>query len=102
VHFSAADSHRLRGGARFTYAINEYVSPYIGAAYEHEFDGRAKATTYGYAIQSPNLRGDTGLGELGFSLRPSPDLPISFDLGGQLYTGKREGVSGSVQMKYEF
>jgi hypothetical protein len=40
VKFEAADSQRLRGGARFAYAVNEYVSPYIGAAYEHEFDGR--------------------------------------------------------------
>jgi outer membrane autotransporter protein len=102
LHFSAVDSHRLRGGARFAYAINEHINPYLGLAYEHEFDGQAKASTYGYAIQSPNLRGDTGIGELGFSLKPSPDLPISFDLGGQVYTGKREGLAGILQMKYEF
>ncbi|MDR2696616.1 MAG: hypothetical protein LBC79_09605 [Deltaproteobacteria bacterium] len=41
VSFKGADSSRLRGGARFSYAINEYVSPYIGAPYEHEFDGKA-------------------------------------------------------------
>ena len=43
-----------------------------------------------------------GKGELGLSLKPSPDLPLSFDLGVSGYTGKREGVTGSLQIKFEF
>jgi outer membrane autotransporter protein len=39
VTFKDVDSSRLRFGTRFAYAVNEYISPYIGAAYEHEFDG---------------------------------------------------------------
>ncbi len=55
--FDDANSHRLRGGARFSYAINERVVPYIGAAYEYEFDGRIKATTHGsYDVDRPDLR----------------------------------------------
>jgi outer membrane autotransporter protein len=42
VKFDAVDSQRLRGGARFGYAVNEHVSPYIGAAYEYEFDGKVR------------------------------------------------------------
>ena len=61
-----------------------------------------KAATYGYSINSPSLRGDTGIGELGFTLTPSKNLPLSFDLGVQGYTGKREGVTGSLQVKWEF
>jgi len=102
LKFKNADSSRLRGGARFTYAINEYVSPYLGLAYEHEFDGKASATTNGLAINAPALRGDTGIGELGLTLKPSQNLPLSLDLGIQGYVGKREGVTGSVQVKYEF
>ncbi|GHU90863.1 hypothetical protein AGMMS49974_06100 [Deltaproteobacteria bacterium] len=44
VSFNTIDSYRVRGGARFAYAINEYVSPYIGAAFEYEFDGKARAS----------------------------------------------------------
>jgi outer membrane autotransporter protein len=102
VKFDDVDSHRLRGGARFAYAVNEHVSPYVGAAWEHEFDGRARATTNGFDIDAPSLRGDTGMGELGLTLKPSQTLPLSFDLGVQGYTGKREGVTGSLQLRYNF
>jgi len=102
VKFNAVDSHRLRGGARFSYAVNEFVSPYIGAAYEHELDGKAKASTYGYRIDAPKMSGGTGIGELGLSLKPSQTRPLFFDLGVQGYVGKREGVTGSLQMRWEF
>jgi outer membrane autotransporter protein len=102
VRFKAVDSQRLRLGGRFTYAPDERVTPYIGAAYEREFDGKAHASTYGYAIDTPSLRGDTGIGEFGLTLTPSTNLPLSFDLGVQGYTGQREGVTGSLQIKFEF
>jgi outer membrane autotransporter protein len=102
VSFKEVDSHRTRAGARFAYEANDYVSPYIGAAWEYEFDGEAKATTNGYAIKAPDLTGSTGLGELGLTLKPSKDLPLSFDLGVHGYVGKREGVTGTLQAKWEF
>ncbi|MDR2696686.1 MAG: autotransporter outer membrane beta-barrel domain-containing protein [Deltaproteobacteria bacterium] len=102
VSFRHADSSRLRGGARFSYAVNEYVTPYVGAAYEHEFDARARATTNGFDIRKPDLVGGTGIGELGLSLTPAKGLPLSFDLGVQGYVGKREGITGSLQVKFEF
>jgi outer membrane autotransporter protein len=102
VKFEDVDSSRLRLGGRFAYAVNEHVSPYVGAAWEHEFDGRARATTNGFDIDAPSLRGDTGIGELGVTLKPSQSLPLSFDLGVQGYTGKREGITGSLQLRYNF
>lgn len=102
LRFKDADSSRLRFGGRLAYTMNEHVAPYVGAAWEHEFDGKARATSNGFALDAPNLRGDTGLGELGLSLTPSADLPLTIDLGVQGYAGKREGVTGSVQVKWEF
>jgi outer membrane autotransporter protein len=102
VHFMDIDSHRLRLGGRFTYIINEYCSPYIGAAWEHEFEAKARGTAYGDPLDAPNLRGDTGVGELGISLRAPLAVPIIFDLAVQGYTGKREGVTGSLQFRIEF
>lgn len=102
LRFQDADSGRLRLGGRVAWMANEHVAPYIGAAWEHEFDGKARATTNGFAIDAPSLRGDTGIGELGLSLTPSADLPLTVDLGVQGYAGKREGVTGSLQVKYEF
>jgi outer membrane autotransporter protein len=102
VSFEASDSHRARGGARFSHALNERLAAYVGAAYEHEFDGGARATVHGYDIPKPDLTGDTGIGELGLSLKPSPDFPLLLDLGVQGYTGKREGVTGSFMLRFEF
>ena len=102
VKFNAVDSHRWRTGARFAYAINEYVAPYAGAYYDHEFDGKARASTNGYKIDAPDLKGGTGVGELGLTIKPVKDSGFSMDFGVQGYTGVREGVSGSLQLKLEF
>ena len=102
LRFKDADSLRTRLGGRFAYVVNEYVSPYIGAYWEHEFDGKARAEVNGIRTGTPSLQGDTGMGEIGLSLKPSKDLPLSFDLGVQGYVGKREGVTGSLQVRYEF
>ena len=96
------DSNRLRLGSRFSYTVNDYISPYVGAAYEREFDGKARASTNGYDMKAPSMRGDTGIGEIGFVYTPSASLPLSFDFGLQGYIGKREGLTGSLQAKYEF
>ncbi|MDR1935443.1 MAG: S8 family serine peptidase [Candidatus Accumulibacter sp.] len=102
VKFKAVDSHRLRLGARLSHPLTDKLSAYLGAAYEHEFAGKARATTYGHAIDAPELRGSTGIGEFGLSARPTSGSPIRFDLGVQGYTGRREGVTGSVQVRFEF
>ena len=102
IHFDSADSQRWRSGARFSYAVNEYITPYIGAYYDHEFDGEAGADAYGLGIDSPDLTGGTGVGELGVTWRPDPAGGFAVDLGVQGYVGVREGVSGSLQLKYEF
>ncbi|MCG4632439.1 autotransporter-associated beta strand repeat-containing protein [Bilophila wadsworthia] len=102
LSFDDINSSRLRFGGRFAYILNEHVAPYIGAAWEHEFDGKARATTNGFDIDAPNLHGNTGIGELGLSLTPSADLPLTVDLGVQGYTGKHEGVTGSLMVKWEF
>ena len=100
--FKDSDSQRLRGGTRFAWTPDKRISPYVGAAYEYEFDGRARASTYDRGIDAPRLKGGTGMAELGLSLRPVENGPVSFDLGVQGYTGKREGVTGSLQFKLEF
>ena len=102
VNYEAVDSNRLRVGARMSYAVSESFSPYVGAAYEREFNGKAEATTYGQPITAPSMRGDTGIGEVGLLYKPSPNVPLTFDLGIQGYTGKRDGITGSLQIKYEF
>jgi len=102
VHFKGSDSHRLRLGGRLSHTVNEVFTPYAGAAYEHEFSGKAKASVHGYDIDAAELSGGTGMGELGFSLTSAKDLPLFIDLGVQGYVGTRKGVTGSIRLRYDF
>jgi hypothetical protein len=99
-HFDAVTSHRLRVGARLSTAVSDLVKPYFGLAYEHEVDGKASASVLGAPIDVPELKGGTGIGELGVSLVPSDGLTL--DVGIQGYAGARQGVSGSVRLVYNF
>jgi len=102
IRFDSVDSHRLRAGGRFNYAVNAYIAPYAGLAYEYEFDGKAAATAYDQSIPAPSLQGGTGIGELGLTVKGNKNMPLSIDLGVQGYVGTREGVTGSLQVRYEF
>ena len=101
-HFDAADSQRVRGGARLSYDLSPTCVPYVGAAYEHEFDAKAGADVYGYAIDAPDLRGGTGLGEVGLTFKPEADGAFSADLGVQGYAGVREGAGGTLRLRWDF
>jgi outer membrane autotransporter protein len=100
--FEDVDSHRVRAGGRASVAVNEHFKPYIGAAYEYEFSGEAEAKTYGRSVGAPDLTGSTGIGEIGVTLLGGDKAPISLDFGAQGYTGMRQGVTGSLQLKLEF
>ena len=106
VAFKSIDSRRWRAGARLARTLTAdsgfSLAPYIGAAYEYEFDGKARATTYGFSIDAPDLKGGTGIGELGFTVKPFADSGLSLALAVQGYAGKREGATGSFQFKWEF
>ena len=105
VNFKGTDSHRVRVGGRYAYAIEDsgnVFSPYVGGAYEHEFDGKARASVYGFSFDAPDLSGGTGIGELGISFTPSYASGFSFDLGIQGYIGVREGVTGGANFRFAF
>ena len=102
VRFDSVNSTRLRAGTRLNFATTTSVSPYVGLAYEYEFDGKAKATTNGFDISAPSLKGGSGIAEMGLSVQPSPSRPLFVDIGLQGYAGKREGVTGNIQLRYRF
>lgn len=101
-NFDATDSQRTRLGARVNYAFNDQFTGYAGAAWEHEYDGVARATVYGLSTPSPSLKGDTGVFEIGFNAKPDAKSPLTLGLGMQAYTGKREGVSGTLDVSWAF
>ena len=103
MDFECVNSHRLRFGGRYLFAASHYVTPYLGGAWEHEFGGVARASTNGRAmIDSPSLRGDTGIGEVGIALRPATSRGFFIDLGVQCYAGKRDGVAAALHAGRKF
>ncbi|MDR2455509.1 MAG: autotransporter outer membrane beta-barrel domain-containing protein, partial [Deltaproteobacteria bacterium] len=102
ISFDDVDSHRLKAGARYTRGLSPMLGVYGGAAYEHELDGKASAAVFGLPIEAPEMRGGTGVGELGLTINPMASGAVNLDLGVEGYVGKRRGVTGSLKVNFEF
>ena len=103
LSFDDADSSRIRIGTRYTMIYNQQLTPYVGVAYDHEFDGEVAAHAYGFKLNKPSLDGDTGIFEAGVSMKPLSTMEaLSVDVNGQGFVGKREGGGGGVKIKYQF
>ncbi len=96
------DSNRIRLGVRYSYKRSERFTPYIGAAFEHEFAGACNSSVFGYSVAAPSFEGSSGMGELGIAMLPTDTLPLTFSLGVQGYVGKKQGISGNCSILYEF
>ena len=99
--FAAVDSHRLRIGARYTYTASLMSQIYAGLAWEHEFDGTARATYDGDGTPAPSLRGGSALLELGCSIAPQ-NSPVRYDLRLTGWQGKREGFTGGISARWTY
>jgi outer membrane autotransporter protein len=102
VKLEDATSSRIRTGARINYAYSDFIKPYIGGAYMYEFNGDTDATAFGINLPNADLKGSSAMAELGITLLNSDTIPISLDAGVQGYFGNRRGMSGSLDVKYEF
>ncbi|MBI0140893.1 hypothetical protein H3U94_08400 [Bartonella sp. W8125] len=103
LRFDDADSSRLRIGTRYTMIYNQQLKPYVGIAYDHEFDGEVAARAYGLKLDKPSLEGDTGIVEAGISMKPVSTIDaLSVDVTGQGFIGRREGGGGGLKIKYQF
>ena len=102
MEFDAVNSLRSTLGGRFSYQVNEVFSPYAGLWWEHEFDVEAGSRVNGVRVDAPDLKGDTGIVELGLRVTPESLKGFSLDVGIKGHTGKREGVAGNLNMKWMF
>ena len=100
--FDDINSQRSKLGARYSHPLNESTTLKLGAAWEYEFDGKANASVHGLPIAAPSLKGHTGVAEAAIKITPVKNKDLSFELGVQGHTGKRQGVTGHVAVKYVF
>ena len=99
IRFHDANSSRLRVGAKANFFASRVWRPYIGAAYDHEFAGEAKASAYHTRIDAPSLGGDTWTGEIGLSFVKKG---FTAGIGAEGFTGTRRGWSGNVNVGFVF
>ncbi|MDR2576868.1 MAG: hypothetical protein LBC42_02345 [Puniceicoccales bacterium] len=98
VSFDSVDSVRMKIGATISRSTKENLAVRATAGLECELDGKSRATIGGYAIPASSLRGNSAVGEVQLSWRPSIRKNLAIDLGLKGYTGAREGISGYVQV----
>ena len=99
--FDSVNSHRLRLGLRYTHRDSPASHVYAGLAFEYEFDGEARASFQGYSTPSPSLKGASGMLEIGYRFAPK-GAKVSYDFNMTGWQGRREGVSGSANVKWMF
>ena len=99
--FSAVNSHRLRLGARLTHAFHAESKGYLGAYYEREFAGDAKAAVAGYSTAAPSLKGNRGIFEIGWLHQPKKSN-FTLNLGVAAFCGNQRGVAGNVGLRWKF
>ena len=99
-HFSAVKSSRTRVGAKGAWAVSPQTQAYAGAAWEHEFDGTARATAYSLEVPAPTMKGDTAVLDAGVTFQPRQNLSTNVGVTG--YAGKRKGASANVEVQYRF
>jgi hypothetical protein len=107
VGFDPVTSRRTRLGARWIRALGPHTRLTLGAAWEREHDGKAKARFYidsgdSLPIEPPKLKGDTGIFEASFTVTPARTSPWTLEFGVQGHVGQRQGITGSLRVNYGF
>ncbi len=96
------ESHRTHLGLRLNYTGRRGMVPYIGAAWEYEFDSKVRGRAEGLELAEDSLKGSTGVGEIGIKINPSEDSRWTFDGSLKGYIGRTEGVAASLYGSYLF
>lgn len=99
-------THAMRIGTRLTGTLSRTTDWRAGIAYEHVADGDAESSVIlagaRSALEVPTLEGDTGILELGLTVRPSETNRWFADFSLKGYAGDRKGISGNTSLGYTF
>jgi hypothetical protein len=102
VEFSDVASSRARGGLKLLFGSGDYFKPSIGVSYEREFDGESQAFAQDFKLKTPELAGETFIGEIDLSINPTRESPMFFGFNIKGYLGQKEGMSGTLKIEYGF
>lgn len=102
VNFDEGTSSRLQLKEQYSYKSSEILTVSLAGIYEYEFDGKAGANVLGVAVDAPSVQGSTGIIEFAVKGTPITDKDFSFNINVRGYGGKRNGVSASAFIQYDF
>ncbi|WP_392558874.1 autotransporter domain-containing protein [Orbus mooreae] len=103
VDFQKMNSTRFQVKEQYNYQSSENIKFTLAGIYEYELDSDSNATVSGVGIDAPRVKGSTGIMELGIVATPlegNKDLSLNLNVRG--YSGKRDGASAAVMVKYDF
>lgn len=101
--FKAMTTQSVRTGFRVAKEFEPNMVGRIGFAYEHLFGGTAKTMVNSVTLDEASISGNNGILDLGLSFKPDAQKGgFGLDLGMKGYVGARRGLSGSVQVRYDF
>lgn len=100
--FSSVNSGRMRIGARLTREVKEKQNFYSEIAYIHEFTGETQGEYMGMSTKKSGLKGNIGLIELGWQMKPTKNSMTMVDAGVSCWLGDKKGVQFAVKLKRDF
>jgi len=103
IEFKNSTSSRLQLREQLNYKASDITTVYLAAAYEYEFDSKAKTSAVGIDVTAPSAQGSTGVMELGIKSMPlTNNQNLSLDLNFKGYSGERKGITASIYTQYSF
>ena len=100
--FDSVNSYRSRIGTRWTRNYGSSQSLYAGLAWDYEFGSSARAAYHDMHTLSPDVKGSSGMVELGWISKASKENPWSADVRVTQWIGKQKGTQFSVGAQYHF
>ena len=100
--FDSVDNGTFMLGYRLTTRTSPISRLYTGLAFQYEFNGSTSATYRGYTTPKAELKGATGILELGWQIKAKKSNPWALDLNCTGRIGLHKGISASAGIKKSF
>ena len=101
-NFDAVDNGTFLMGYRLTTRTSPISRFYTGLALQYQFNGSTSATYRGYTTSKAEIKGATGILEIGWQIRPRKSHPWALDINLTGKIGLQKGLSASAGVKKTF
>ena len=97
--FDSVDNGKFRLGYRLTSRVSPISQLYTGLAYQYEFTGKTSSTYRGYSTPSEEIKGSSGMLELGWQIKANRKIPWVLDINATGWIGQQKGFTATAKMK---